>query len=132
MAFPISLERIRDAEGEIGALLPDAYKTAMMEYNGGVLRKGRQQWWLHPIKDFSDKKRIKRTCNHVLHETNGRREYGGFPENGIEIAGNGGGDALVLCHNDGQFSDELFFFDHKTHQLKSLNCTFSEMKKERA
>ncbi|MDX8352590.1 SMI1/KNR4 family protein [Cognatiyoonia sp. IB215182] len=131
MAFPVSIERIREAEADIGARFPETYAKAMMEDNGGVLRKGRQQWWLHPIKDFSDKKRIKRTCNHVLHETNGRREYGGFPENGVEIAGNGGGDALVLCHSDGQFSDELFFFDHEKLQLKKLNIRFGDMKKER-
>ncbi|MGC1495347.1 MAG: SMI1/KNR4 family protein, partial [Sulfitobacter sp.] len=111
--------------------LPKDYCEMMALENGGRINLGREQWWLHPIFDMTDKKRIKRTCNHVLLETRNRAEYGGFPGNGLEIAGSGGGDALLFLFEDGQCADDVFEFDHDAHVVRKTKWTARDLLEKR-
>lgn len=127
MPFPLDESFIVRAEKALGAALPAPYREMMIEENGGRIALGNEQWWLHPVLDTSDRKRLKRTCNHVLHETETRAGYGGFPEGALEIAKNGAGDALVLLKEDGKWSDTVYHFRHETRSVRKSKWTISDL-----
>lgn len=83
--------------------------------NGGEVTLGDEAWFLYPVFDDTDKKRLKRTYQDVVHETTETRGWPGFPEGGVAIAGNGGGD----LPNDGgdALREAVFVFDHETTEL---------------
>lgn len=39
----------------------------------------------HPILDSSDRKRLKRSCNDIVHETAFMRDWPDWPENALAI-----------------------------------------------
>jgi len=45
------------------------------------------QWEVHPIRDTSDRKRLSRSCNHVLAETKSAQEWRRFPRGALAIGG---------------------------------------------
>jgi hypothetical protein len=61
-------------------------------------------WNLHPVLDTCDRKRLKRSCNDILHETAFMRNWAGWPQNALAMGSNGGGHRSVLltvnrrCH----------------------------------
>lgn len=61
----------------------------MMKSNGGGVEVSTDYFEIHPFYDISDKKRIKRTCNSILHETKIAREHYRIPESLIVIGNNG-------------------------------------------
>lgn len=95
MAFPVEDKYIANAEKELGAKFPASFREKMMKSNGGSVEVSTDYFELHPFYDTSDKKRIKRTCNSILHETKTAREHYRLPQNLIVIGNNGGGDVLV-------------------------------------
>ena len=131
MPFPVDEKYIAAAEGQIGARFPDAYRAMLMAKNGGHVMLGREQWSLHPIFDTSDRKRVKRTCNHVLAETRTRAGYGGFPQNAVEIGANGYGDALVLLSEGDELLPELHVFDHEIWAVRKTKWTVSDLAEKR-
>lgn len=85
MPFDLSEEQLVLTEQELGATLPREYREAMKLDNGGEASTQEDDWELYPIKDTSDRKRISRTCHHILYETNSCKGFGYFPENATPL-----------------------------------------------
>lgn len=138
MPFDLDEKFIIAAEERLGARLPASYRRKMMENNGGaVLIKGSDTdedgcWWLHSILDTSDRKRLKRTCNDIVHETRIRESYDhpAWPKGAVEIGHNGGGDAFLFLRNGEQFAPGIFFWDHEDGTLEQIANDFSDLKIE--
>jgi hypothetical protein len=64
-----------------------------------------------------DRRRITRTANQVVRETRSAREWAGFPEGAVALAGNGGGDFLILRAG----SDEGEFWDNETGESEPVD-----------
>lgn len=101
MAF--DLKYILDLEKKLEVMLPITYKQIMKQNNGGTIYLDEDDWELFPIEDKLDKKRISRTCNHVIYETN--------RANGIDMptTNNNGNTAAPLSHRGGhpQYIDRV-------------------------
>ena len=98
--------------------------------NGGAVCGQPDVWMLYPIFDSSDKKRLKRTCNDVIRETQNAREWAGFPDDAVAIASNGGGDQLVLLrakHATEMLAEEVYWWDHETAELHLVASRFSDL-----
>jgi hypothetical protein len=76
--FDLSDEQLSITETLIGAKLPHEYREAMKIYKGGEASTGEDGWEFYPIKDTSDRKRISRTCNHMISETESCKGLGDF------------------------------------------------------
>ncbi len=68
MPFDGSMQYIDEAEAEPGVKFPQDYKNIMSAGNGGEFLLADDEWFLYPVKDTSDKKRLSRTCNHTVLE----------------------------------------------------------------
>ena len=69
MPFDLAKSFLVAAEQALGAKLPASYCTAMVRTNRGELVTREDSWMLYPIKDTSDRRRLSRTANHVVSET---------------------------------------------------------------
>ena len=129
MAFPVDERSIAIAEADLGVKFPDSFRKKMMESNGDGVEVLQDYFELHPFYDTSDKKRIKRTCNSIVHETRTARERYGLPENLIIIGNNGGGDILVYKIEDGvNLGAKVYWQDHETNELVFAANDFAELK----
>ena len=125
MAFDVSEAQVALTEVELGRRLPPIYRSLMMARNGGTAwlngaDPDAYTWQLHPIKDASDRKRISRSCNHILAETKSAREWHGFPDEALAIAADGSGDLLVLLPHasDGAaYGDWIYIFSHELGEV---------------
>ena len=126
MPFPVATARVDATERALGRHLPAAYRASMIRANGGAVLALEETWWLYPIFDDSDARRLKRTCNDVVRETGEARTWPGFPEAALAIANNGSGDLLVLLPNDptADFGDKVYRFDHETRALQPVADSF--------
>ena len=129
MPFDLSEEQLIETEKEIGAKLPREYREAMKLNNGGEATTEEDDWEFYPIKDTSDRKRLSRTCNHIIKETLSCRDFGNFPENALAIANNGLGDQMVLLKESGQFKDIIYLWLHETGEIQKLAASFNDIKK---
>ena len=129
MPFNLSEEQLAQTEKELGARLPHEYREAMKLDNGGEASTEEGDWEFYPIKDTSDRKRISRTCNHIINETESCRGFGNFPDNAVAIASNGLGDQMVFIKESGQFLNNVFLWLHETGKLQELAATFNEIEK---
>ncbi len=129
MPFSLSEEYLVQTEIELGARLPLDYREAMKADNGGEASTTDDEWEFYPIKDTSDRKRLSRTCNHIINETESCRGFGNFPEEALAIAGNGLGDQMVFIKNSGQFLNTVYLWLHETGELHKLVASFNEIKK---
>ena len=123
MPFPLDQRWIEAAEKELGKRLPDSYRGRLMRDNGGSINAASDSWTLHPIFDQSDRKRIKRSFNHVLAETKSAKSWRGFPQGGLAIADNGTGNMLILLpdeQSDDSFGPMVYFWDHETAQTEPI------------
>ncbi|MPQ49292.1 SMI1/KNR4 family protein [Marinifilum sp. N1E240] len=130
MAFPVDLKYIIETEQKLGIVFPNRFKEKMMQENGGELKTEDDDWQVFPFFDKSDKKRISRTCNHIILETNQAKEWNNFPTNGIAIASNGCGDLLLLLPTEGNektLSDEIYLWLHETGEVKKIANTIEEL-----
>ncbi len=102
MAFPIELKYIIETEKETGFEFPKVFKEKMLAENGGEFFAKDEWWFLFPFFDKSDKKRINRTCNHIVLETNNlkSKNWNKFPENTFAIGTNQSGDYLILKESE--------------------------------
>ena len=113
MAFPVSEDRIVEAEIILGRRLPEMLRSRLIRNNGGDLVTDDDDWILHPVRDNSDRKRLSRTANDIVTETKAALRWPGFPSESVAIASNGSGDLLILRPG----SDDIFFWDHDTGGL---------------
>ena len=133
MAFPITESEIEKTESEIGLRFPESFRRSMMANNGGVALTETDQWELHPFRDTTDRKRLSRTCNHILVETKSAREWRGFPENAVAVAGNGFGDVMMFLPSQerpGFLDDRVYAFWHDSPDIAVLAHDFSEFQRE--
>jgi hypothetical protein len=128
MPFDLPESFLKAAAQSLGMTLPASYRSSMLRNNGGEIIAGNDTWELYPIADSSDRKRLSRTCNHILKETENCRLWERFPRNALAIARNGGGDHLVLVKQDTEFSPEIYVWSHETGRLTKVANNFSELK----
>ncbi|WDF60072.1 SMI1/KNR4 family protein [Flavobacterium sp. KACC 22758] len=130
MAFPIDIKYIIETEEELDIKFPPLFKEKMIEENGGEAVTEDDDWNLYPFFDKSDKKRISRTCNHIVLETNEARKWSNFPLSGIAIASNGCGDQLILLpfdNNSQKLSEKIYFWSHETGEIKEVAENIQEL-----
>lgn len=130
MAFPVDIKYIIETEQEIGFAFPDSFKAKMTHENGGELMTDNDDWQLFPFFDKSDKKRISRTCNHIVLETKQARSWHNFPSNGIAIASNGSEDFLLLLpakENDKKLNDVIYIWFQETGEIEKVADTIDEL-----
>ncbi|MDH5573087.1 MAG: SMI1/KNR4 family protein [Gammaproteobacteria bacterium] len=129
MAFPVEEKYIEVAEAELGVKFPESFRNKMMKKNGGEVAVLEDSFELHPFYDTSDKKRIKRTCNSIVHETKNSQIYYRLPSNLIVIGNNGGGDELVYkVEVNGNINPAVYWFNHETEELEHAANDFSELR----
>ena len=117
MPFDIAESFVAAAERLLGAPLPASYRSSMLRSNGGEIEMSGCIWQLHPIADSSDRKRLSRSANHILRETEVCRAWEGFPDEAIAIAINGAGDRLVLVRRGQFFDPSIHLWRHGTDEL---------------
>jgi hypothetical protein len=127
MPFDLSKTQLERAEKVLGATFPDSYRRAMMLSNGGELEVSGDVWELIPIRDDSSQKRLSRTCNDVLSETDQFRLWRAWPKLGIGIARNGVGDALVLLREGASVRPEVYAWWHETGTLEPVANDFGDL-----
>ena len=123
MAFDISEEQVAATEAELGRKLPPKYRSMMMTNNGGTAFDDEDQWDIHPIRDTSDRKRLSRSCSHILVETKSSQEWRGFPKDALAIGDNGFGDVMMLLPSPADpsvYGDRIYAFLHETGEVKPL------------
>ena len=123
MAFPVDIKYIVETEEKLGVLFPKSYKNKMIEENGGMIYTKEDNWQLHPFFDKSEKKRISRTCNHIILETERVRNRHGFPLEAVVIGSNGSGDHIVLIPKtteSKQLGEEIYSWYHEVGALEKL------------
>ncbi|WP_348944247.1 SMI1/KNR4 family protein [Chitinibacter sp. FCG-7] len=131
MSFNLDEKYIQVAELELGAALPESYRLAMQKENGGSIKVSGDIWQQYPIADTSERKRLVRSCNHIIKETAFYRDCGFFPEHAIAIASNGCGDQLVFIHTDNEdneFLPAVYIWAHESGELDMVADDFSNIK----
>lgn len=128
MPFDIAESFILAAERELGAALPSSYRESMRCANGGDIETEADSWQLYPISDTSDRRRLSRTANHVIQETNLCRGLPGFPQDALAIASNGAGDQLVLLKRGAAFDPAVYAWSHETAALVKVANEFSSLR----
>ena len=127
MAFALHETLIQKAEEKLGARLPDSYRRAMMAGNGGELTGLDDDWFLYPIRDDSDRKRLARTWSDIVEETAKLAESENFPHGAVAIAHDGGGDQLVFLRAEGGFAPAVHHWFHETGDILKLAEDFAEL-----
>ncbi|SHL44748.1 SMI1 / KNR4 family (SUKH-1) [Flavobacterium saccharophilum] len=133
MAFPIDVKYIIETEEHLGVEFPYEFKQKMINQNGGELITEDYDWQLYPFFDKSDKKRISRTCNHIILETKQAKEWHNFPENAVAIATNGCGDYLILLpleKDAKQLSEKIYSWFHEKGEIKEVTKNITELIEE--
>jgi hypothetical protein len=125
MPFPIDRKYISEAEGALGVKFPPLFVEKMLKDNGGELVFDEDfGFQIIPFFDKSSRKRISRTCNHIIKENESAKAWRGFPENAIAIGFDGGGNYLILRHQgDGLLEDVLYFWDHETAETEYISSS---------
>ena len=131
MGFSIDKKYINETEQELNVKFPEKFKNKMVEENGGMLEsRNGEIWHLYPFFDKSNKKRIARTCNHIVLETNNAKQWDNFPNDAIAIAADGGGNHLVLLPNsldNCNLGEEIYDWFHETGELTKIAETIMEL-----
>lgn len=102
MSFPVNELMIITAETALGVRFPSAYRARLMHENGGLTQIEGEYWELFPVRDTSDNKRLKRTCNDLVQETKSLRNKWNIPPNAVVIGENGSGDYLLYLSIEGE------------------------------
>jgi hypothetical protein len=125
--FDLGESFLTTAEAALGARLPDSYRKSMLCSNGGELHAAGDNWQQHPIADTSDRKRLARSANHVLRETEALRKWPGFPANALSIASNGSGDSLLFLQHGASFEPTVYAWSHETQSLSKVANDFADL-----
>jgi|SRR5690606_3609804 len=126
MPFPVDRAFIERAEQQLGRSLPKAFVQHLLSTNGGEVEAAGRTWMIHPVFDDSDRKRLRRTANHLVREAEAARRWCGFPQDALAIA-DGEGDRLVLLPDGDRFGDTVYRWDHETGELHVVAPTFAEL-----
>lgn len=111
MGFPVTEAKVIAAEERLERRLPEALRARLMRDNGGEITADDATWTLHPVFDDTDRKRMPRTGNHIVRETQSARDgWQGFRADAIVIADDGSGDLICLLPE----SDEFVVWRHET------------------
>lgn len=121
MAFPVTEDRIVAAEEAVGCRLPAAYRQRLLSNNGGEVQIEHDVCVLFPVWDPSDKKRMKRTANHLIKENEAAKCAFGFPDDTIAIASDSYGNYLVH-KRDGE---AIEFWDHETGECEPVEIDWA-------
>lgn len=127
MPFKLNEIYVVKAEKILGARLPECYRLAMMNNNGGEVLAVDDDWLIHPIFDQTDRKRIARTCNHIISVTKSMSGWPGWPSNALAIAHNGSGDALIFLQNGTEFSPEVYLWNHENGEVAIVAEQFEDI-----
>ena len=130
MAFDLDEKYILETENKLSGRLPDTYKKEMMQNNGGTVYLDDEDWELFPIADTSDKKRIARSANHIIYETNQANKWLKFPEDALAIASDGYGNLLIFKKENDKYSNEIYLWNHETGDLEQVANDFNELEIE--
>jgi len=139
MAFPVEEKFIEIAEAELGVRFPESFRNKMMKLNGGCVQFPNEDevdedevsyYELNPFYDTSDKKRIKRTCNSIIHETKTYRDDYGLPQNLIVLADNDGDLLVYKIEENGKIDPKVYWRDRDTEELIIVANDFSELKED--
>lgn len=128
MPFDLAEAFVLAAERELGSPLPLSYRSAVLIENGGELETESDDWELYPIADTSDRKRLSRTANHIIKETQSCRGWKRFPEGALAIAGNGSGDQLIFLKDGATFTSAVYIWSHETGAVEKVADDFSQLK----
>lgn len=128
MPFDIAERFVLAVEQQLGAKLPEAYRISMLQENGGELEIEDDVWQQYPIADTSDRKRLSRTSNHIIKETQNCSGWALFPGGALAIAGNGSGDQVVFIRQGASFASTVYAWSHETGQLEKIADDFSAIK----
>jgi hypothetical protein len=80
MPFTTSETLIEFAEQSLERRLPEPLRLRLLRSNGGEGSTPDDDWILHPIRDASDRKRLVRTANDIIKETEQARQWRSFPQ----------------------------------------------------
>ena len=130
MPFPIEIKYIQEAEHELDLIFPESFKIKMLNENGGELISEDEDWQMFPFFDKSDKKRISRTCNHIVLETQNAKLWDSYPDNGVAIATNGYGDLLLLLpieSDNNLLGESIFMWFHDTGEIEKIANSIIEL-----
>lgn len=130
MPFPVDIKYVAETERKLGVMLPSSYVAKMVKLNGGKVATPPDVWTLYPIFDESDKKRLSRTCNDVVRETQAAKDWPDFPTNAVAIGANGCGDQLVFIPQPDApelLGREVYWWDHETGQLHKVADDFEDL-----
>jgi hypothetical protein len=132
MPFPLSESELQKTELKLGLRFPDAFRRAMVAMNGGEVLTDEDQWDIYPFFDTSEQKRISRTCNDIIKETEAAKGWEKFPHEGIAIASNGCGDHLFLLPSEADkkiLGDQIYAFWHEGGRIEKFADSFDELNK---
>ena len=127
MPFDLDERFVQTAEQALGVSFPTSYRLAMVRSNGGVVATESDDWDLYPIADDSDGKRLARTLNGVVPETERARAWRGFPSAAVALGGNGEGDQLVFLPDGRGLGSEVFIWRHETCELVRVADDFAAL-----
>ena len=130
MSFPVEEEFIVRAERKLGVSFPDSFRKRMRSQNGGSVDVDSDSWDLYPFFDASNRKRVSRTCNDIIRETDVAKEWVLFPSDAVAIGSNGCGDQLVFLRSKddpSRLGDAIYRWSHENGQLQRVATDFSEI-----
>ena len=127
MPFDLDERYVQAAEQALGVSFPTSYRVAMMRSNGGAIATESDDWDLYPIADDSDRKRLARTLNGVVPETQRARAWHGFPPSAVLLGGNGEGDQLVFLAVGKGLGPEIFIWRHEACDLVRVADDFAAL-----
>ncbi|WP_201614568.1 SMI1/KNR4 family protein [Gulosibacter hominis] len=124
MAFPVDESRILAAEEALGRTFPNVLRQRLMSENGGEIDDAEEGYWfLYPVYDDSDRRRLGRSANHVVKETETwRSQADGFPQDAVAVAEDQEGNAIVLLPGD----DRFYVWDHELRETEAIELLFDE------
>lgn len=133
MPFPLDITCVKSTEAKLGVSFPLGFVARMLRDNGGEIQIEGEVWWLYPFLDRTDRRRLKRTCNDIMRETESAQKWPGFPSTAVAVAGNGSGDQLILLPRPEapqRLQDAVFLWDHETGEVHKIADDFVELDSE--
>jgi len=95
MPFDLDEHYVRAAGQALGIGLRTSFRLVMTRRKGGTVETESDDWDLYPFADDSDSKRLARTLNGVVPETERAPAWREFPSGTVALGDNGEGDQLV-------------------------------------